>query len=103
MLPASLEMKGECLAGIDVQNEKGRTPLMLAAANGDQKVVRALVSMRDQKGKLLVDLNIRDVDHQTALMIAANHGHQDLVHLFISLMAEEQARKDALKAMLGHG
>jgi quinoprotein dehydrogenase-associated probable ABC transporter substrate-binding protein len=77
-------------AGADPQHavgEAGYTPLMLAAGNGAQAVVRALL----KKG---VDVNARNSGGVTALMIAVAGGDAPMVELLMHAGANATARTE---------
>ncbi|KAG2011201.1 ankyrin repeat domain-containing protein 50 [Coprinopsis cinerea AmutBmut pab1-1] len=58
---------------VNLQDDKGRTALMYASANGHTGIVQRLL----EQGKL--DPNIRDKSGWTALMHASSEGHLDIV------------------------
>ena len=67
---------------INAKDSIGRTPLMLAAINGDPDRVKALIA----KG---ADVNAQDNNqHRTALMFAANKGSADCVKALIAAGAD---------------
>ena len=72
-------------AEINARNQKGTTPLMMAAANGHLEIVKALASLGGQ-------VNARNNNGATALMVAAFGGHLEVVKLLLSLGSELNAR-----------
>ncbi|GMT18989.1 hypothetical protein PFISCL1PPCAC_10286 [Pristionchus fissidentatus] len=67
---------------IDLQDSDGRTPLMLAASQGQMDSVQMLVS----RG---ADIDAIDEQGRTALMLGAIHGHLAIVDLLLSMGADE--------------
>ncbi|KAK6047255.1 ankyrin repeat protein [Cooperia oncophora] len=85
---------------IDVQDSLGRTPLMLAASQGQLEAV-------DQLTKNGAYIDCIDSDGRTAFQLAAIHGHLPVVDLLLALGADE-AHKDndgavALHYAVAHG
>ena len=62
---------------MDLKDESGRTPLLWAAMNGHETVVRLLIERDD------VDVNAEDSDGKTPLLWAANNRHEAVVRLLI--------------------
>jgi len=60
----------------DIQDENGRTALILATENGDKAVVQMLL---EKKAKL----NVQDKDGRTALLLAAANGDKAVVELLL--------------------
>lgn len=63
-------------ASPNLQNEKGKTPLHLAAEHGHAKIASLLLEKN-------IDINQADHNGQTALHIAALNGHQEMTRLLI--------------------
>lgn len=85
---------------IDVQDSLGRTPLMLAASQGQLEAV-------DQLMKNGAYIDCIDADGRTAFQLAAIHGHLPVVDILLTLGADE-AHKDndgavALHYAVAHG
>ncbi|KHJ83549.1 ankyrin repeat protein [Oesophagostomum dentatum] len=67
---------------IDVQDSLGRTPLMLAASQGQLEAVDLLI-----KNGAYIDCI--DSDGRTAFQLAAIHGHLPVVDMLLALGADE--------------
>ncbi|KAE9417856.1 hypothetical protein Angca_009224 [Angiostrongylus cantonensis] len=85
---------------IDIQDSLGRTPLMLAASQGQVEAVNQLV-----KNGAYIDCI--DSDGRTAFQLAAIHGHLQVVDMLLAIGADE-AHKDndgavALHYAVAHG
>jgi hypothetical protein len=65
------------LADVNVQSEKGETPLHLATVNGHLEVVRVLL-------KHGANTNLRDTEGKTPLHRARSEGHLDIVSFLLS-------------------
>ena len=63
----------DLIDNINYQNEKGRTPLILASKCGHEQVVQTLVSAG-------ANVNIQDNEGWTALMIACEHNYLGIVN-----------------------
>lgn len=63
-------------SNIDIQDNEGLTPLMLAVANNHIDVVRLLLSNN-------ANVEIKDNDGQTALMLASLNGYYEIANLLI--------------------
>jgi ankyrin repeat protein len=74
-------------AQIDLKNHWGRTPLLLAAHNGDSELVRALIDAG-------ADINTEDNEQETVLMYAVEVGHEDIVEMLIAAGADVNATTD---------
>lgn len=89
--PETIIKMGYCL---------GRTPLMLAAKNGNIQIVRALIEKN-------VDLNARDLLGFNALFLACKSGHFDvvreLVNAGVSVNQPDFGRNTPLLVALGNG
>ncbi|MBR3627785.1 MAG: ankyrin repeat domain-containing protein [Elusimicrobia bacterium] len=68
-------------ANLNIQNEEGKTALMIAAERGNEKITKLLIS----KG---ADVNIQSVDKMTALSYAARYGKTKIVKILISKGAD---------------
>ncbi|GFG19250.1 ankyrin repeat protein [Aspergillus udagawae] len=81
-----------CLAtsqgSVDIWMPKGRTPLHLAAENGDRSVVQVLLNHTD------IDLHARDEWESTALHEAAKRGHLAVVKLILAEPSIDVNAKD---------
>lgn len=64
-----------------------RTPLILAAENGQAEVVKLLIDMG-------VDKEAMDSDDNTALYVAAKNGHENVVKLLLELGANKEGAGD---------
>ncbi|XP_077349985.1 uncharacterized protein LOC143998115 [Lithobates pipiens] len=64
------------LASIDAMSLTKRTPLHLAAGNGQLDVCNSLLNMK-------ADVNATDIHGQTALHLAAENDHSEVVKLFL--------------------
>uniref|UniRef100_A0A0G4HXG7 Uncharacterized protein n=1 Tax=Chromera velia CCMP2878 TaxID=1169474 RepID=A0A0G4HXG7_9ALVE len=124
---------GRAKLNLDMQDENGKTALILASANGHTDIVRLLVDakayvdMQDRYGKtalilasfhghtdivrLLVDakanVDMQDSYGQTALILASENGHTDIVRLLVDAKAnvdmQDRCGKTALILASFHG
>ena len=65
----------------NIQNNDGRTALMVASRNGHQQVVELLLKEK-------ADPNIQNNDGRTALIVASQNGHQQVVELLLKEKAD---------------
>lgn len=65
---------------LDVRNDYGETPVLLAASSGQEAVVQLLLDAR----KVKISLNSRDQEGTTPLWRAALNGHTSVVKLLLS-------------------
>lgn len=72
---------------LGVRDVIDRTPLILAAENGQAEVVKLLIDMG-------VDKEAQDRDDRTALHAAAEHGHENVVTLLLELGANKEGAGD---------
>ncbi|MBK7932188.1 MAG: ankyrin repeat domain-containing protein [Acidobacteria bacterium] len=107
----------------NLPNKKGRTALMVAAANGSINTMRAYSYAlqfaarapaeaaklpRAERKQMLelaalfrkIDLNVKDQDGMTALMLAAEGGHTEIVKTFVLLKANAKLTNIAGKTAL---
>jgi ankyrin repeat protein len=74
------------LAGADVDinlvNDKGYTPLHLAATSGNAEVVQALIAVS------AINVNIADRDGKTPLLLAAERGDAEMARLLLEASAD---------------
>ncbi len=64
---------------INMQNEKGETPLMIASANGHLDIVKELYHMG-------ADIYVKRKDGKTALELAESNGHSKIAEYLFSMM-----------------
>ena len=74
-------------ADVDVQVNKGRTPLMIASYWGREDVVRILLGAG-------ADVNIKGDDGWTALMIAVESGHKEIVEMLLDRGADVNQKNE---------
>ena len=84
-----------CNAGVSLSDDSGRTPLMLASAEGQCGVIRILVGA----GALINKVNPED-DYKTALVYACENGHTDAVRLLCDEYAEKKATTDGTETKI---
>ena len=84
------------LCGVDCQDDRGMTALMIAATNGHRHVVDALVAHNCK-------LDVRSNYGATALMWAAEKGHKDIVDALVAhnCKLDLQAKKGETALMWG--
>jgi ankyrin repeat protein len=82
-------------ANVNVQETKGRTPLILAASAGHTSVVEALLSSG-------ADINLTDNDRQSALMYAAKASQDEVAAVLLENGAEVnvQSKKAGITALM---
>jgi hypothetical protein len=81
-------------ADLEVKDDDGYTPLLLAAVNGDEAVVKQLL----EKG---ADLESKDDDGRTPLLRAARSGHEAGVKLLLQKGADLESKdNDGLTPLL---
>ena len=71
----------EAGAQIDTQNEKGETPLILAAREGNNEFVKGLAEH-------LANVNLADNFQHTALYYASERGYNEIVEILLMAGAE---------------
>ena len=76
-------------ADVDKVDDKGCTPLIMAAQNGHMEVVRFLV----EEGKADVDKATTD-DGSTPLLLAAQKGHTEVVRFLVCLLYTSPSPRD---------
>ncbi|KAA8492205.1 putative ankyrin repeat protein [Porphyridium purpureum] len=74
----------DCGLCANLRNEKGQTPLLLAASQENEDCVRLLIA----RG---ADVNAADPDGSTALILAAQNGNDDLARLLVQHGAKVNA------------
>ncbi len=74
-------------ADINVADQKGNTPLMVASKNGNPRIVGIILAHNP-------DVDVKNADGKTALMIAAEHGQT----LVVEQLIEEGANFEAKNA-----
>jgi ankyrin repeat protein len=83
-----VEMLLSSKADVEARNPDGQTSLIIAASNGDEDTVKALLSTADVEAKSKLGY--------TALMEAAIYGHADMVELLINVgKADVEARSNS--------
>jgi hypothetical protein len=81
-------------ADLEIKDDDGYTPLLLAAVNGDEAVVKQLL----EKG---ADLESKDDDGRTPLLRAARSGHEAGVKLLLQKGADLESKdNDGLTPLL---
>lgn len=81
-------------SGINEQDKKGNTPLMLAIRKEDRSLVKSLLNNG-------ADPNIPNADTETPLMAAVNIGNKDIISYLLDARADINARdKDGLTALM---
>jgi ankyrin repeat protein len=76
----------EAGANLNMTDEKGRSPMMLAASTGHADIVRALC-----KGG--ADVNIKDASDESALSLAGARGFLDIGHVLMKAGAQVDKSK----------
>ena len=75
-------------ADVHVQDDMGRTPLMVATRRGDVKIVKLLLTYDVKEKKK--QLTARNVDDLTALQIAIQYGEEKIRSLYINHLKLEK-------------
>ena len=84
----------EAKPNLDLQNDNGETPLMIAAAEGHTRIVQILVT----KGARLDE---QDNDFDTALVKATRNKHTEIVEILIEKGADDAIQnKDGNTALI---
>jgi uncharacterized protein len=73
----------EAHADVNIQDNNGTTPLMLAASLGQTEMAQKLI-------KAKADLNTQDQNGQTALITAAQEGYSDIVKVLLAAQADQK-------------
>ena len=95
LLTATLQKAGCVIGDIDAKDGSGRTPLLWAAENGYETVVRLLLDT----GK--VDIDAKNKDGQTPLLWAAKNGHGTVVRLLLDTgKVDIDAKDDSGRTLL---
>ncbi|ORX44704.1 ankyrin [Piromyces finnis] len=81
---------------INIQNNKGFTPLMYACQNANEDVAQILINQN-------ADINIVNHNHQTAIMLAIQEPNREIINLLIKkgadLNIQDNIRKDTALTM----
>jgi hypothetical protein len=77
-------------ADVNLVNDEGETPLMIAAATGDLAIVQSLLRA------VGVDLELISDEGKTALNIAHAEGHDTIVQIIEAAATEKVAKKSAI-------
>lgn len=90
-----------CAKSINAVDSYGRTPLHLAAVNGNLRIIRLLLAAK-------ANMDVQDSDGKTALVKAAECGHNQVIPLFVEFganvdLADREKGNTALHHCLANG